>query len=87
MAIELSLDRMLEKLREERDELRVRMHLASLELKEEWEKVEQQWDRFEPRAEAAIREAGESAAEAAGRLGEELHQAYRRIREQLQSGK
>ena len=83
MAIEFSLDRMLEKLREERDELRVRMHLASLELRQEWERAEKEWGRFESQAEAAVREATTAATEAAGRLGEELRQAYQRIREQL----
>ncbi len=85
MAVGPNLERVLEKLRQERDELRVRMHLAGLELKEEWEKLEQQWDHFEPRAEAAIREATGTATEAVERLGEELRQAYHRVREQLQS--
>ncbi|RME35055.1 MAG: hypothetical protein D6786_03090 [Gammaproteobacteria bacterium] len=83
MAIDTDLDKLLEKVKEERDELRVRMHLASLELKEEWDRIEKQWQQFESRTEGALREATESASEAANRLGEELRETYRSFREKL----
>lgn len=80
------MEGVLKKLKTERDELRVQLHLLKAEAKDEWEEVEKRWDRLESR----MKRAGESAAEsgedisAAGRqLAEEIGNAYRRIRKSL----
>jgi hypothetical protein len=74
------------KLKEERDELRVRMHLASMEIKDEWEELEKKWQHLEPKlAEAKDEVVETSRAVGAGLevIAEELGAAYRRIRERL----
>ena len=74
------------RLRTERDELRVRMHLAKAELKDEWRSLEQKWERLEHRLEQAGTEAIEASRDvgsAASTLAEEIADAYRRIRERL----
>lgn len=74
------------KLKEERDELRVRMHLASMEIKDEWEELEKRWQHLEPKlAEAKDEVVETSRAVGAGLevIAEELGAAYRRIRERL----
>jgi hypothetical protein len=78
---------MLERLRTERDELRVRAHLAKAEMKEEWEKLEDRWEDLEARAKAVTEEASDASKDVGSALeilGDELSQAYRRIRSRLQ---
>jgi predicted nucleic acid-binding Zn-ribbon protein len=80
------LEELLAQLRQERDELRVRAHLLKAELKQEWDEVERKWDQVELR----LGRVGDSARESAGeigaatsQLGEEIANAYRRIRDSL----
>ena len=47
----------IDKLREERDELRVQMHLAAAEVRDEFEELEEKWSQLETRLRAASREA------------------------------
>ncbi len=70
-------------LRTERDTLLVRVHLAKTEGREEWAKVEAKWENFQAKAHTV----GATAAEASGDvlaslklLGEEIRDAYRRIK-------
>lgn len=74
------------KLRQERDELRLQVHLGKAELKEEWEGLEHKWETLEARmADAAgeARDASQDVVAAIGVLTDELGHAYRRIREKL----
>lgn len=74
------------RLRTERDELRVRMHLAASEVREEWDELEEKWDHLESRLEGARKEASSSAKEvlaALDLLGDEITSAYERIRHRL----
>jgi SMC interacting uncharacterized protein involved in chromosome segregation len=78
------LDRLLDQLRSERDELRVRLHLAKAEAKDEFEKLEHKWDRLRGRLDAVGREAkdaGQDVLTAARLLGRELKEGYARVRE------
>lgn len=80
------VSRLLENLRQERDELRVRIHLAKLEVQQEWEKAEEQWEKFKARADEALQDTKEVADDllkSAKVIGEELKNAYLRIRERL----
>ncbi len=86
MALREDLTRLLETLKQERDELRVKMHLAKLEVQEEWEKAEKQWESFKAKAEKVLEDSKEKAeelAESAKVVGEELKNAYVRIRQRL----
>jgi phage shock protein A len=76
----------LEKLRQERDELRLKLHLGKAELKDEWETLERKWEQLEARVAGARDEAREASKEvgaAFGILADELGQAYKRIRARL----
>lgn len=80
-----SLDpaRLIERLQRERDELRVKIHLTKLELREEWEELEQKWDRIKTRSGGAVkeaREAGKDVGAATRSVLEEIREGYRRIR-------
>lgn len=76
----------MEKLRQERDELRLQVHLGKAELKEEWEALEHKWAHLEGRMAGVAGEAREASHEvgaAFGVLADELGEAYRRIRAKL----
>ena len=74
-------DEILEDLKQRRDELRVRMHLASRELQDEWEELEKKMNDFTRRA--GIKETGEGVGKALGSLGNELKAGYQRIHRAL----
>jgi hypothetical protein len=76
-------DGLLERLRCERDELRVRVHLAKLELRQEWDELERKWELVRSRSGSALREArgaGKEVGTAAGALLGEIREGYKRIR-------
>jgi seryl-tRNA synthetase len=76
----------IEKLRQERDELRLQMRLGKAEFKDEWEELEHKWEKLEARMSGAAEEAKEASKEvgaAFGVLADELGEAYRRIRHRL----
>ncbi len=80
------LDEFIDKLKQERDELRVHIHLAQAELKQDWEQIEEKWRRLEPKLRSAAGEAREASRDigaALGVVGEEIAKAYRKIRERL----
>ncbi|MDH3914870.1 MAG: hypothetical protein OEU49_00250 [Chromatiales bacterium] len=80
------IEHVLDRLRTERDELRVRAHLARAEAREEWDKLEHKWGDLESRAAAAGKEAKEASGDvrsAFDTLAAEIAEAYRRIRRQL----
>lgn len=82
----MELKELLETVKQERDDLKVRMHLAKMELQQEWEKAEKQWEHFRVRAEAILgetKEVADEVVESVKVVGEELRNAYRRIRERL----
>ena len=79
-------DEFVENLKQQRDELRVKMHLAAADAKDEWDKLEQKWGHFEAKA----RQVGGQAADASKDiwqatkdLGGEIKEGYDRIRKTL----
>jgi len=76
----------LEKLKQQRDELRLKMHLAKADARDEWDELEGKLEHLRERAKAA----GSEASEASGDVGEalrslasEIKKGYARIRDQL----
>lgn len=79
-------ERFFEKLRQQRDELKLRLHLVKAKAEDEWEEIEKKWKKLK----AKKRELGEEAAEAADeleeivtKLGKEIKKGYERIRQHL----
>lgn len=70
-------DDILAELKQKRDELRLQMHLASREIAEEWEELEEKMENFT--AKAKLDETGEGVGKALGQLGDELKHGYERI--------
>ena len=77
------LKRLEDSLQQQRDELRVRLHLAKADAKDEWESIEQKWSAAQIKFEQARHAADESMGEietAARLLGDEIRKGYERIR-------
>lgn len=82
------IDEIFEELKQKRDELRVQIHLASKEVKDEWEDLEEKMEDFSGKAkqfadDAELKKTGEGIGEALGQLGSELKHGYDRIRDAL----
>jgi vacuolar-type H+-ATPase subunit D/Vma8 len=82
------LQNLLEELKQKRDELRVKMHLASKDIKDEWEELEEKMEEFSGKAkqfadEAKLKETGEGLGEALGKVGHELKLGYERLKKAM----
>jgi uncharacterized coiled-coil DUF342 family protein len=80
------LKQKLAELEQERDELRVRLHLAKAEARDEWDKLDARLDELRARLDRVGGEAGEvfeDVGEAAKLLGDELKTGFARLRRML----
>lgn len=82
------IDELVAELKQKRDELRLKIHLASKEVQDEWDELEEKMDEFSGKAkefsrEAKFRETGEGVGRAVKELGSELKLGYKRIREAM----
>ena len=82
------LDDTIEQLKRLRDETRLQMHLASKEIKEEWDELEEKMEEFSGKAkkfakDAKLKETGAGLGSALGQVGQELKAGYKRIRDAL----
>jgi len=76
------LSKLVDELKQQRDEIRVRLHLAKAEAKEEWERLEVKWDHLRGKAGVVSREAGKAAQEVGAALrlaAEELRLGYQLV--------
>lgn len=83
------IDEILADLKQRRDELRVQINLASKEVKDEWDELEEKMDDFSSKAkqfarEAQLKETGAGVGGALKQLGGELKEGYKRIRKALE---
>jgi len=79
-------DALLNKLNTERDQIKLQLHLASMEVKEEFADVEKKWEQVKLKAEEIADESVETTDEfisAAKVVGEELVDAYHRIAKRI----
>ena len=81
-------DDIIEDLKQKRDELRVQIHLASKEVRDEWEDLEEKMEDFSARAkqfadDAELKKTGSGIGDALSQLGGELKRGYERIRDAL----
>ena len=86
MSSKEDIEQVMGKLKAQRDELRVQMHLAKAEVKEEWDELERKWEHVESRLEKVGHEAKDSAGEVGAALStvaEEIGSAYQRIKRSL----
>jgi len=80
------LETIVEKLEQERDELRLKMHLAKADARDEWEKMEDRWGALREKmgtVKEGASEASGDVKEAASDLAEEIRKGYRKIMDRL----
>lgn len=80
------IDELLKELRHERDQLRVKMNLAKLEARDEWEAIEKKITKLEAKARdvgGATAEASKDVGAAAGLLGDEIRKGFKAIARKL----
>lgn len=75
------LANLAQELKGTRDEIRLKVHLGSKEIQEEWSDLEKRWEAFESRAE--LERSARDVGDALKILGSELRDAYARIRRAL----
>lgn len=86
MTIKEEFNNLLDKLKTERDEINVKLHLASMEAKEEFETAEQQWHVVKTKAAEIADDSVETSEEFIAKakiVGEELKETYQRLAKRL----
>ena len=76
-------DRILEQLKQKRDEIKLQMHLASKEVSDDWQGLERKMKHFAEKAE--LQRSGEGVGDAMRLLGRELKDGYERVRRALKN--
>jgi hypothetical protein len=80
------LKKMVDGLKQQRDEINVQLHLAKAEVREEWDKLEPKWEDVKGKMDTVSEVAGqtaESVTAAAGLIADEIKQGYDRIKKAL----
>ncbi|RPH40762.1 MAG: hypothetical protein EHM86_05175 [Desulfobulbaceae bacterium] len=86
MGMKEEFDKLVEKLKTERDELNLKMHLASMDAKEEFAEAEKKWDQLKAKTSEIADTAKETSEEYISKakvVGEELKETYNRISKRL----
>ncbi|MFZ9611205.1 MAG: hypothetical protein ACO294_10940 [Methylococcales bacterium] len=86
MAIKIEFDKLVTQLKSERDEIALKIHLASMDAKEDFEFAEKIWDKFKVKVNELADESKETSEELITKakiVGEELKETYNRINERI----
>jgi len=86
MDIKKEFDELTDTLKQQRDEIEVQIHLASMEAKDEWHKGEEKWGEFIDALGVITDDSKEASAELIHTtkvIGDELKETYSRISERL----
>ena len=80
------LKELLDDLTRQRDAIKVKLHLAKADIRDEWDKLETKWTDVRGKLDTLTDEAEkttESVTTAAGLLADEIKKGYRRIKNAL----
>ena len=86
MEMKEEFNKLIEKLKMERDEVKLKIHLASMDAKKEFESAEKQWGQVKNKASEIADDAVETSEEFITKskvVGEELKETYKRISKRL----
>lgn len=86
MRLQEEFDKLLEKLKLERDQIKLKIHLASMDAKKEYEEAEHKWDQVKTKASEIADDTIETSEEVVAKariVGEELKETYKRISKRL----
>jgi len=80
------VEKLVAQVKQERDEILLKAHLFQADAKDEWHKVDKQWEHFKSKAGQVGKEAKgatDDVSAAAKLLGEEIIKSFQRIRKTL----
>lgn len=80
------LEKLMDTLAQQRDELKLQLHLAKAEAKDEWNALEGKWQQAQVRLDqlqGATEQTLDEVGTAASLLADELKRGYERIRKQF----
>ncbi len=80
------LKNLTETVKRYRDEVRLQMHLAREDVRDEWDDLEEYWERFRRKVDDLVHDAedtGQEARQSASALGDDLKRGYERLRNRL----
>ncbi len=86
MGLQEEFNKLVEKLKSERDEIKLKIHLASMDAKNEYEEAEKKWGQVKAKASEITDDAVETSEEFIAKskiVGEELKETYNRISKRL----
>ncbi len=86
MNVQEEFDKLVEKLKTEREEINVKMHLASMDAKEEFAEAEKKWEQVKVKMAEIADEAVDTSEDYIAKakiVGEELKDSYSRIIKRL----
>lgn len=86
MSLKNEFESLLGNLESVREELRLKLHLASMEAKDEFEEAEKQWQLIKNKASEIADDSVETSDEYIAKakiVGEELKEAYQRVAKRL----
>lgn len=86
MGMREEFDKLVERLKTERDEINLKIHLASMDAREEFAEAEKKWGQMKIKAAEIADDAVETSEEyivKAKIVGEELKETYHRIAKRL----
>ena len=86
MVIKDEFNNLVEKLKTQRDQINLKMHLASMNAKKEFEEAEKRWLQVKDKAADIADDAVETSEEVIAKtriVGEELKETYKRIAKRL----
>ncbi len=86
MTLQERVEQQAEEMRATRDEIRVRLHLAKMDARDQWDQVEKLWDPAEAKLKElahAAKEATEDIAEATQLVLNEMRDGYNKLRNLL----
>ena len=84
--IHIAFEKVAKQLKIDRDELNLQIHLAEAEVRDEWQEIEKKWQHFVSTSKRLGEATGESSKEISSALtllGEELKNAYKKIKKSL----
>ncbi len=75
------IKKMADALKQDYDELKLKIHLGSKDAQDEWSELQERWNSFESKA--ALKKSTQDVGDAIEILGSELKDAFSRIRKAL----
>lgn len=86
MSLQIEFENLIGKLNTEREQLLLKLHLAGMEAKDEFQQAEQHWQQIKQKAAEIADDSIETSEEFIAKakiVGEELKQTYQRIGKRL----